>query len=134
MNAISSMKQETAIRFLLFIIVSITLFHVGVLDTIVPPDIIWGGQLSSTSEMYLLETISILVALYLIFVLLIKGSFFRPILSPKLVKYSLWFFLILFILNIIGNLLSKTTTEQTFALLTMAISFLLWTVLTKQEL
>jgi hypothetical protein len=128
------MKPKIALRFLLLILIPLALFHISVLLKIAPPDIIWGGRLGNGIEMYLLESISILVTLYLILILLIRGSFIRPIiLSPKVVSFSLWAFLILFILNTVGNIFAKTTTEQVFALLTMVISFLLWTVLKKQN-
>lgn len=127
------MKPKKAVRLLLLILVPLVLFHIGVLLKIAPQEIIWGGKLGSESDMYLLESISILVILYLILILLIKGSFIRPVLSPKVVKTSLWAFLILFVLNTVGNLLAKTTTEQVFALVTMVISFLLWVVLKKQD-
>lgn len=126
-------KPKTAVRLLLIVLVPLLLFHIGVLLKIAPQEIIWGGNLGSDREMYLLESISILVTLYLIILLLIKGSFIRPVLPPKIVRTSLWAFLILFVLNTVGNLLAKTTAEQVFALLTMVISFLLWVVLRKHD-
>ena len=127
------MKPKLAIRFLLSILIPITLFHISVLLKIVPQDIIWGGRLGSDSEMYMLEGISIIVSIYLTLVLMIKGSFMRPILSAKAVTVSLWLFLVLFVLNTVGNVLAKSAAEQVFALLTMVMSVLLWTVLKKQD-
>lgn len=127
------MKPRTAVRLLLLILVPLALFHIAVLFKVAPQEIIWGGNLDSDREMYLLESISLLVTLYLIILLLIKGSFIEPVLSPKIVTTSLWAFLLLFILNTVGNLLAKTTGEQIFALLTMVISFLLWVVLKNQS-
>jgi hypothetical protein len=127
------MKPKLVVRFLLSILIPVTLFHISVLLKIVPQDIIWGGRLGSDSEMYMLEGISIIVSIYLTVVLMIKGSFIRPFLSPKVVNFSLWAFLVLFILNTVGNVLSKSATEQLFALLTMVMSVSLWTVLKKQD-
>jgi hypothetical protein len=123
------MKTKIAIRVLLSILIPLALFHLGVLLNIVPVEIIWGGRLNSNSLVYLLESISILVTLYLVMILSIKGKFLGPILPPKVVKISLWFFLILFTLNTIGNAFAKTTTEQIFALITLIISSLLGIVL-----
>jgi hypothetical protein len=127
------MKPKLVIRFLLSILIPVTLFHISVLLKIVPQDIIWGGRLGSDSEMYMLEGISIIISIYLTVVLMIKGSFIRPFLSPKVVNFSLWVFLVLFILNTVGNVFAKSATEQLFGLLTMVMSVLLWTVLKKQD-
>lgn len=128
-NISFTMKPKTATRILLSILISFTVFHIGVLLKVVPAKIVWGGRLVSESEIYLFESVSIVVLLYLIFILLMKASVIRPIFSPKVISISLWAFLILFILNTIGNLLSKTITEQSFALLTLVIALLLWAIL-----
>lgn len=126
------MKSKKAIQILLLILSALSLFHLLVLLKVLSPDIIWGSRLINDKEMYLFESFSLLVTFYLMLILLIRGSFIRPFLSPKVVKISLWAFLILFILNTIGNLLAKTPTEKIFAILTMGISLLLWFVLKKK--
>ena len=128
-----NMKPKTAIRLLLSIVIALAIFHIGILLTIIPEGIIWGGRLGSTREMYLFESITIAVTLYLILILLIRGSFIRPIFTRKVTTISLWFFLILFVLNSLGNVLAKTTIEQLFAIPTLAISVLLWIVLRQKD-
>lgn len=125
-------KPKQAIQILLLILSALSLFHLLVLLKVLSPDIIWGSRLINDKEMYLFESFSLLVTFYLMLILLIRGSFIRPFLSHKVVKISLWAFLILFILNTIGNLLAKTPTEKIFAILTMGISLLLWIVLKKK--
>jgi len=127
------LKPKIAVRFLLLILIPLTIFHISILIKIAPQEIIWGGRSNNEGEVYLLESISLLATLYLILLLLIRGSFIQPLLSPKVVNISLWVFLIFFILNTVGNMLAKSTTEQVFALLTMAMSVLLWTILKKQD-
>jgi hypothetical protein len=125
------MKTKIAVRILLLLSITILVFHISILLKIAPQEIIWGGKLGSEAEMYLLESISIFGTLYLMLILLIKGSLIRPVVSPKVVSFSLWVFLILFILNTIGNVFARTTLEQTFALISMAISVMLWIILRK---
>lgn len=126
-------KPKIAVRFLLLLSITNLVFHISILLKIAPQDIIWGGRLGSEAEMYLLESISIFFTLYLILILLIKGSFIRPVVSPKVVNISLAIFLILFILNTIGNAFAKTALERTFALLSITIAVMLWTLLRKRE-
>lgn len=127
------MRPQKAIYILLLILSALSLFHLLLLLKVVTPELIWGGRLSTDNELYLFEGISLVVTFYLILILLIRGSFIRPLLSPKVVNTSLWVFLILFILNTIGNLLAKTTNEKVFALLTLTITVLIWMILKKQK-
>lgn len=110
MNYKNIMKPKLAIRFLLSILIPLTLFQISELLKMAPKDIIWRGRLGSDSEMYMLEGIPIIVSIYLTLVLMIKGSFIRQFLSPKVVNFTLWAFLVLFILNTLGNVLAKSAT------------------------
>lgn len=127
------MKPNIATKTLLLILVSLVFFHVSVLLKIIPEDIVWGGSSEAKDNTYLLESISLLATFYLIFVLLIKGSFIKQLLPHKVVKVSLWVFLILFLLNTLGNLLAQSATEKFFALITMTIVVLLGIILRSKE-
>jgi hypothetical protein len=126
------MRSGLAVKILLSIISLIILFHMSILLKVVPREYVWGGRLGSDRELYLFETFSLLVNFYLLFILLIRGGYIKPFLSAKVVNVSLWIFLILFMLNTVGNVFAKTAFEQLFALLTLAISVLLWIVLSKK--
>jgi len=123
------MNSKTAIKIMLFIVVLLMLFHASIILKIVPYEITWGGRLTTDSEMYVFETISILLNLILGLTLIIKGKYIKQLVSLKTVTITLWIFLILFGLNTIGNVFAKTNFEKIFAVLTLSLSILLWLIL-----
>ena len=125
------MTKIQAIRILLIIISSTLLLHALILIKIIPYNIAWGGRIQTDEAMYVFETLSILLNLILGIALLIKGSFIKQFVGPKIVNVTLWIFLLLFALNTIGNLLAKTNFEKFFAILTLGLCILLVIVLKK---
>ncbi len=117
---------------MLGLIIAVTIFHLSIILKIIPYEITWGGRLKNDAEMYVFETISIAINLFLDFILLTKGSYIRQIIPMKVVNLILWIFLILFGLNTIGNVLAKTNFEKFFAILTFASSILIWIILKKK--
>lgn len=116
---------------LLWLLGAVMLFHFCIMLKIIPYEITWGGRLENDTEMYVFEGISILINLFLSFVLLIKGKYLTEIIPMKIVDVTLWIFLVLFGLNSIGNIFAKTNFEKSFTLLTLASALLLWIVLRK---
>ncbi len=127
------MKPSLAIKFMLWLLVTVVLFHLSVVLKIIPYEITWGGRLKNDTEMYVFESISILTNLLLFLVLLIKGNYLTEIVPMKIVNIILWIFFFLFGLNTIGNILAETTFEKFFALLTLAASVLIWLILKKDK-
>lgn len=127
------MNPRNAIKIMLWLLVAIILFHLCIVIKIIPYEITWGGRLKNDTEMYVFESISILINFFLCFVLLIKGNYLTEIIPMKIVNVSLWFFLVLFGLNTIGNILAKTNFENFFALLTLAFAILIWVILRKDK-
>lgn len=127
------MKPKTAIKILLGIILTFVLFHFSIILKITPYSITWGGRLQTDAQMYVFESVSIVILLILAFLLLIKGKFIKAIVPLKIVKYLLWVFFGLFVLNTIGNIFAQTTFEKCFAIVTAAMAYLLWVVLSKGE-
>jgi hypothetical protein len=111
---------------LLFII---TLFHLSIIVKIIPYNIAWGGRLTNDIEMYVFESISIFVNVFLSWILLMKGGFVKFKFSTRVVKIILWLFFVLFILNTVGNIFAKTNFEKYFALLTGLSAILIWKIL-----
>ncbi len=89
----------------------VVVFHTFVLLKIIPYDIVWAGKLKSNEEMLVFESISILINILLMIVLLIKGDLLKTKLLIRFATVVLWMFVVIFALNTIGNLFSKTTTE-----------------------
>lgn len=110
-------------------LLAVIIFHLCIVAKIIPYEITWGGRLQNDSEMYVFETISIMINLFLGFVLLMKGGYIKGYFRQKTVNIILWIFLILFILNTIGNILAKTNFEKSFAVLTLIFAILILVIL-----
>ncbi len=119
------MTSKLVIKIMLGLITLVTLFHLAILIKIMPYEITWGGRLKNDSEMYVFETISILLNIFLGLVLLIKGERLPAFIPMKAVNIILWAFLILFGLNTIGNVFAKTLFEKILAIATLSFSYLI---------
>lgn len=123
------MKPQTSIKVLLGLLTAVVLFHLSIVFKITPYEITWGGRLQNDSEMYVFELISIGINLFLAWVLLMKGGFIKPFFSTKAIRVILLVFLVLFLLNTVGNIFAKTDFEKSFSLLTLAFAILILIVL-----
>ncbi|MEY3422663.1 MAG: hypothetical protein RIR48_2988 [Bacteroidota bacterium] len=124
---------NNAIKIFLGLLVAIILFHLCIITKIVPYDITWGGRLTNDNEMYIFETVSILVNVFLSWVLLMKGNFVQFKFPTQAVNTILWIFFAIFILNTIGNIFAKTNFERLFAFLTGFFAILLWIIIMKKK-
>jgi hypothetical protein len=129
MNFIS----KYAIKAFLGLLLAVILFHICIILKIIPYDITWGGRLTNDAEMYVFETISILINVFLSWVLLMKGNLVKFKLSNKVVNGILWIFFAIYILNTIGNLFAKTFFEKFFAILTGLSAILIWNILKEKK-
>ena len=123
------MKKKISINVLVALLIAVITFHLLVISKIIPYSIAWGGRIKNDEEMYVFEAISILINLFMVFVLLMKGGYIRSRFKEKNINIILWIFFIIFVLNTVGNLLARTTIEKSFALLTFAFAFLIWRIL-----
>jgi DNA integrity scanning protein DisA with diadenylate cyclase activity len=127
------MDQRVAIKIMLGLLISVIIFHLCIFLKFIPYEITWGGRLTNDSEMYVFETISIVVNLFLGLTLLMKGNHITQVIPARVITIILWIFLILFGLNTIGNVFAKTNFERFFAVLTLAFSILIWIILRKEK-
>ena len=118
--------KKIYINTLLLISALVTVFHLLILVRLIPYEITWGGNLKTVEEMYVFETLSILINLFFVFILLQKGEYIRYVMGRKTVNMILWIFFVLFTLNTIGNLFAETNFEKYFTLLTLLSSVLIW--------
>jgi hypothetical protein len=123
------MNINTQIKILLGLLFSVILFHICIIVKIIPYNIAWGGRLTNDNDMYVFESISIVINLFLSWLLLMKGEFVQFKFTNKTVNLILWIFFALFILNTVGNLFAKTNFEKLFALLTGLSAILIWNIL-----
>lgn len=127
------MNLKTTIKIFLGLLFSVIVFHICIMLRIIPYNIAWGGRLTNDNEMYVFETISILINLFLCCVLLMKGDFIIFKFSDKKVKVILWTFFGLFVLNTVGNIFAKTNFEKLFAILTGLSAFLIWNIIRQKK-
>lgn len=127
------MNPKINIKILLWLIATVTLFHLAILIKIIPYEITWGGKLKNDAEMYLFESISILINLFLAYVLLIRGEYVHKLIPSKVVNIILWIFLFIFGFNSIGNIFADTLFEKSLSLLTLIFTFSLWNILKKRK-
>ncbi len=116
------------VNVLIFISVLATIFHLLILVRVIPFEITWGGRLKTVEEMYVFETLSILINSFFIFVLLQKGEYVSYVLGGKAVTTILWVFFGIFVLNTIGNVFAETTFEKFFTILTLINAILIWLI------
>ena len=124
-----NMNFNYSIKLFLGLLFSIILFHVCIVVKIIPYLIAWGGQLTTDNEMYVFESISILINVFLSWILLMKIDLVKFKFSTKTINVILWFFFGLFILNTVGNIFAKSNFEKFFAILTALFTILIWNIL-----
>jgi hypothetical protein len=123
------LPAQNAINIMLGLLSMVIFFHLFIIIKIIPYEIAWGGRLQTDEQMYVFETISILINLMLCFILLMKGRYIKFRYKEKTLNIVLWIFLILFILNTVGNLFAQTSFEKLFAILTLIFAFLICRIL-----
>ncbi len=101
------------------------LFHILVMLGVIPFEIVWGGRLTSRSQMLRSETVSVLVNIVMIAVVAIKAKVINVELPYVFIKVILWMMFLLFLLNTIGNIFSLNKFEQmVFTPVTLVLSLL----------
>ena len=105
----------------------VILFHVLVISGIVPHDLVWGGKIQDRSRLYGFEAVSILVNLILIIAVVSKRR--HPHHPNRVVNTVMWIFVLIFVLNTLGNLAAERRLEMLLATpLTFVLAVLCWRV------
>ena len=91
--------KKIYINTLLLISALVAVFHALILLRVIPFEITWGGKLKTVEEMYVFETLSILINSFFVFILLQKGEYIRYVMGRKTVNIILWIFFGIFALN-----------------------------------
>lgn len=126
-------KTENSIRILVGVLFLVTAFHLCLIVKLIPYNIAWGGRLTNDTEMYVYEAVSIFINLFFMAVVLMKGNYLKWRWNEKLINAILWIFFFIFILNTIGNLLSNSSFEKLFSVVTLFLTLLIWNVLKKNK-
>ncbi len=126
------MTQKQAGILLLFLLSVVTLFHFLVLLEWIPYGAVWAGRLKSREEMYVFETVSLVINALLIFVVAQQSGVLRSYLPGKLRRVILWFFVALFALNTFGNLFAVNIYERVIGTLLTLLCALLCGLLARK--
>jgi membrane protease YdiL (CAAX protease family) len=105
------MKEFAQIGLLVILSASIV-FHVLVLAKIVPYKIVWGSRLKTDADMYKFEAVSVILNVFFLFIALLKANFIKINFPENILNYIIWGMVALFLLNTVGNLLSKNSLEK----------------------
>jgi hypothetical protein len=91
----------------------IILFHLAVIFGFVPIDVIWGGRLKTQEELYVFESISLVLNALMLWVILLRMDYLKSSINPKskAISVILWLMFCLFLLNTIGNLMAFNNLE-----------------------
>lgn len=128
------MTKTLALKLLFGILTMVLLFHLLVFTQVIPYELVWAGKISSTEEMYVFETVSILINILLVYTLFVKSKNIKENKTNKLVNIIIWIFVVLFALNTLGNLFAENRIEQVVGTLLTSISSLLcWFIVRKER-
>ena len=98
---------------ILYVFFALTLvYHLLVIVGIIPLDMAWGGNLKTTREMYLFESISIGINLLIIFLVAVRTNKINMAISPKILRVLFVLLALLFLLNTLGNVFAKNILES----------------------
>ncbi|MEI6751911.1 MAG: hypothetical protein WCK78_01965 [Paludibacter sp.] len=89
----------------------VMLFHLSVFLQFIPYTIVWAGKLKNLQEMRVFESVSLLLSTFNIAVFLMKGNYIRHKIPMKIINGIIWFFVVLFAFNTVGNLFAKSDFE-----------------------
>lgn len=105
----------------------IILFHFLVVLGVLPNTIVWGGNITNITQLYIFEGISIVVNFLLILLLVKKRKCILSNKKHKIINVLLLIMSIIFFINTLGNLTSKTDYELYLATpMTLILSILFY--------
>ncbi|MBO9348205.1 MAG: hypothetical protein J7467_08175 [Chloroflexus sp.] len=101
-----------AANILLAIYGLLVIFHLLVLAQVIPPDIVWGGQIGdSPTELVVFEMIALITVVFFAVTIAIKVDYIKVGRFKKVFNILLWIIFVYALLNIIGNFLSISSIE-----------------------
>ena len=103
--------EKVASRGLVLIFSFTILFHIAILSQLIPYNIVWGGRLTSDTEMYQFELVSISLNIIFLLIGLIRVGVIGVKLHPRVLPIIFWLMAVLFLFNTLGNLVAESTLE-----------------------
>ncbi len=108
---LEKLLYKTASIGMILIFILTIIFHFLVLMKVIDYTIVWGGGMKTIEEMYLMESISLFINIVFLIVILIKTELLKYRIPAKIISIAIWIMFFLFLLNTLGNLISKSTLE-----------------------
>jgi hypothetical protein len=108
---IKKIPFRLAVNFMLFLLSGVILYHSLILSEIIPYNITWGGRLKNVTQMRVLECVSIIVNLFMLATIAIKGGYVKAAVSKKVVNGVIWGLVAIFSLNTVGNIFAQSLFE-----------------------
>lgn len=103
------------------------LFHISIVFGIVPYNIVWGGRVHNLQELYIFESISLMINATLLFFVSVKIGIVTVSIPNKIVTWVLYAASFLLFLNTLGNLASINDFERmVFTPITLILAILLF--------
>jgi len=131
----TKISHKIASNGILIILSAAILFHLMVLVSIIPYQMVWGGRLQSKKEMINFELVSILLNFLMLAIVAIHAKIIKLKVHPTIVKIALWLMVFIFMMNSIGNLLSLNEMEKyIFTPLTTLLAIFSFTLASKKRL
>jgi hypothetical protein len=87
-------------------------FHLLVLMKVIPYKIVWGSRLKTDSDMYKLETVSVILNVFFLIVILSISNYIPFTINDSVLTVLLWIMAALFLFNTVVNMLSKNRLEK----------------------
>ncbi|TGL86262.1 hypothetical protein EHQ68_13095 [Leptospira congkakensis] len=111
----SPKTRTIASKILILLFSFTTIFHILALLQIVPFQYLWGGRLSSVEEMYVMESVSLIVTIFFLWASFLYIQYLNKGLVPLWIRLVFAFIGIIFLANTIGNLVAVTDLETLLA-------------------
>ncbi len=87
-------------------------FHLLVLMKVISYKIVWGSRLKTDSDMYKLETVSVILNVFFLIVILSISNYIPFTINESVLTILLWIMAALFLFNTVVNMLSKNRLEK----------------------
>lgn len=105
------MYTSRILKFSVAFFLSVLIFHFCVLFGLIDFKIVWGGRLESQQQMYVFESISILINSFCLYLLIEQLQLVKQRLSSRFHKFMMMSLSVLFAVNTVGNLASLNSLE-----------------------
>ncbi|MFN3848102.1 MAG: hypothetical protein ACK4NY_01680 [Spirosomataceae bacterium] len=110
----------------------VLIFQLCLIIGVIPYEYTWGGRLKSENEMYVFVSISILLNLIFLLTILKTANQISWNIPKTAIKTILWFMVVIFALNTVGNLFAKTYLEKFIATpITLLLSIMCYKIATE---